>query len=744
MLITNKYQTQLTEDLIKELPKSVYAELVEIFDGIIFLQRMAAPDRRKVTEMPKDEEGKVIVDFENPHILEDMDYFRQAAIHFQEHGKYTNLYPNPHPRSEYTKFWREEARRCRDGLVREKDGEWIPGYFYFYLNYSRIEKVVTKEGSKRAERVFEFPNPYDGDYFFFHYLERARNEGKHTATLKKRGSGFSFKGGSKLARNFILGESSVSKIHVNSFAIADEKEYLTKDGVLNKFINIADFCAKHTPFPGVRELKNSMNDMHWQMGYQDAESGIEEGTKNQVIGVTLKNDPEKARGKRGALIEWEEAGKFGHFLKAWGVARPSVEEDGFAFGLMNAYGTGGTEGADFFGLQEIFYNPEGYNIFSIANVFDKGDLASTVCSFFFGTYLNAKGYYDEDGNSDVVGAIIRQLLERDKIRKNSSDPNTIVQYIAENPITPQEAIMRREGSIFPVSDIKDYLSDIIPRFEKFISPHWVGRLSLDGEGKVTWKLDDSNQPIRDFPLRDNTNKTGCLEIFEMPYKDSTGRVPSGLYIAGIDPIDDDTSGTNSLYSIFIMNTLTDRIVAEYTGRTFDARDCYELTRRALMFYNAQALYENDKKGLYAYFRNKNCLYLLADTPEIIRDMEIGTISRVGNKSKGVNSSKKVNAWGRALQAQWMMQDAYVDNAEEQEGPAPLNLHRIRSVGYLKEALSWNPDGNFDRVSSMGMLMILRADRERATVYIDETETGLESDDFWDRSYGTKKSFYMKK
>ena len=226
----------------------------------------------------------------------------------------------------------------------------------------------------------------------------------------------------------------------------------------------------------------------------------------------------------------------------------------------------------------------------------------------------------------------------------------------------------------------------------------------------------------------------------MPYKDSTGNIPSGLYIAGVDPIDDDDSTTNSLYSLFILNTLTDRIVAEYTGRTFDATDCYELTRRALVFYNAQALYENDKKGLYAYFKNKNCLTLLSDTPEIVRDMDMGTISRIGNKAKGVNSSTKINAWGRRLQAQWMMQDAYVQ--EEDDGPELLNLHKIRSIGYIKEAIAWNPDINTDRVSAMGMLMILRADRERLEISMETKEETLATDNFWDRSYKSNKEFYM--
>ena len=89
------------------------------------------------------------------------------------------------------------------------------------------------------------------------------------------------------------------------------------------------------------------------------------------MGVTLKNDPQKARGKRGALVLWEEAGKFDDFLTAWGIARPSVEESGFAFGFMMAGGTGGVEGAAFEGLEEIFYNSSGHNIYSMPNVFDK-------------------------------------------------------------------------------------------------------------------------------------------------------------------------------------------------------------------------------------------------------------------------------------------------------------------------------------------------------------------------------------
>ena len=739
MYLFNNIQTQLSVKDWEGLDKEIRNEFVEFHDTIEFIKTLTKENRPYAKDMPKKDDGRIIVDITNPHILEDMDYFRQPCIHFKKHGTYTDLYPNSHPQSAYVKHWKEEARRCREGLVRDSDGEWITGDFYYYLNYGRIYLTKITVGSKRAERVEDFPNLYDGDYLYFHYLENCREGGQHGSVLKSRGKGFSFKGGAGLAKHFVLGATEEANKGIKAFAIADEREYLTKDGVLNKYIDMVDHCGKNTPWPRIRDLKDSWNEMHWKMGYKDPDSNAELGTKCEVMGVTLKNDADKARGKRGAYIIWEEMGKFPCILKAWGIARPSVEDGNFAFGTMIAYGTGGTSGANFAGAEELFYYPGGYNILAIPNIFDKNQDGKNTCGFFFPEYLNRAGCYDKDGNSDVVKAMMELLNNRVRIKRAASDPNTLIQEKAERPITPQEAIMRKEGSVFPTADLKDYLSDIMPSLAKFISPHWVGRIALNGDGGVEWKNDDNLTPVRDFPFKDNKDKEGAIEIFEMPYKNANDSIPSGLYIAGIDPIDDDDSGTNSLYSIFVMNTLTDRIVAEYTGRTFSAEDCYETSRRLLMFYNAQANYENDKKGLYAYLKNKNCLHLLCDTPEIIKDMDMGTISKIGNKSKGCNSSKKLNSWGRRLQATWMVQTAYQQyhlEDEEEKEEVLLNLHKIRSIGYIKEAIAWNADINADRVSAMGMLMILRADREQRLPEFEATSSGLEEDDFWSRGYGT--------
>ena len=96
----------------------------------------------------------------------------------------------------------------------------------------------------------------------------------------------------------------------------------------------------------------------------------------------------------------------------------------------------------------------------------------------------------------------------------------------------------------------------------------------------------------------------------MPYEDSEGNIPYGMYLAGTDPYDHDDATTASLGSTLILNKLTNRVVAEYTGRPDTANEYYEKVRRLLHFFNAKCLYENERKGMYQYLEFKNQTHLL--------------------------------------------------------------------------------------------------------------------------------------
>ena len=737
----NKYQSLLDES---KLDREVYDEVIEFLSTVKFLQNLTDPNRKRACECEKDEFGRVKVDLTNPHILEDMDYFRPSAIHYQKFKKYTNLYPNSAPNSEYRRFWREEARRCREGYMRSLDGEWIPGPYYFYLNYSPIRKNIIVEGTKRSDRIKDFPDIYDGSYLYFHYLQQAKEYGNHCGILKRRGVGASYMGASGLARILVLGDTSINKGDVQAFAIANEKEYLIKDGILNKFDDNVNWCALNTPWPRLKS-QDSLNRMVWEMGYTDSE-GLTQGTHNSVIGVTTQGNPQHARGKRG-FIWWDEWGLHPDLTVAWNIARESTEEGDYAHSTMVGAGTGGTVGADFVGAEEMFYNPVGYNILALPNVYDKNINGSTVCAFFYPAYLNRLGCFDSHGNSDVVKALIEIISRRIKIKYNSSDPNTLVQNKAEMCITPQESVMRREGSIFPVMDLKDHLADIMPNLTIFIGTHYIGHLKLNVSGDVEWSKEELHKVLRDYPHKDESDRVGCVEIFEMPQRLTDGTIPYLRYIAGIDPIDsDEGTYTNSLGSIFIFDTWRDKIVAEYSGRPQLAVEFYDVCARLLMFYNAIANYENNIKGLFSYFDTNRLLHLLCDTPQILRDMDYVKGVAFGNRAKGFTASKAINAWGRKLQKDWLISIAYTQQEDEFdkdgnkiEKPRLLNLHKVRSIGYIKELIAWNPDDNYDRISAMSAVMILRADREKYEQFKYQEKIKGILDDPWFKKFGGSKT-----
>lgn len=679
---------------------SVKGEVQSALDEIAILRWMTG-DRPMAKDLKKDKRGRIKVDVTRPHILTDMEYFRGPALHFKKYGVYTHLIPNPHPASDYMTYWREEMRRCKDGHIRPDDGEWIPGYYYWYLNYAPIlltrEHDDQMEGSriKRAERIVDFPDVWDSDYLYFHYIDQAERSGLHGVVLKTRGRGYSFKAAAILCRNFFLIPES------KSYALAAEGEYLNGDALLDKAWAIMSFIDQNTPWTKAKEFHNKA--MHKQASYRDQETGAMRGYKSEIMGVTLKNQPERARGKRGKIIMFEEAGKFPHLLKAWAIARPSMEDGNYTFGTMIAFGTGGTEGADFNGIRSLFTEPEGYRIFNIRNVFDRKG-GNTGCGWYCGEYFNRKGYYDENGNSDVLGALTEVFEEREQVRLATTDPNAMIQEKADRSITPQEAMMRREGNLFPVEDIKAHQAEVELNPKKWNDSNWKVDLIIK-DGKVDYQV-SNKMPVREFPIRDNKGFEGCVEIREHP-ADMDDHIPYGMYIAGIDPYDDDVSTTMSLGSILVMHRLTGRIVAEYTGRPSTAERFYEVCYRLMKYYNAIGNYENNKKGMFAYFDKKNALHMLCDTPQILKDMQITKAVGFGNTAKGTNATKNVNTWGRSLTKSWLLAPAY--GAEDDE----LNLHKLWSPAMMKELINFDPEeGNYDRVSALGMLMILQQDMHR--------------------------------
>ena len=734
-ILMNKYQTPITEELISQYPEEVIEQLYDCINNIPFIKNLTSPNRPYAKDLPRDEKNRIIVNLTNPHIIEDADFFRQPALHYMKHGCYTFLKPNSNPNSEFRKFWDEEIRRCYEGYVRYSDGEWITGYCYWFLNYCPMMVNKLIEGTKKAIRTESFPFFFEGIYWRFHYLHQAREAGNHAIELAKRGAGKSYGLASIMSHNLILGENEDSKKRVITVLTAYQKEYLSdsKDGTLSKFKPEINFVFSNTPFPRLM-LKNSPNEMTWQMGYKD-EYGIERGSLNQVMAVSAKDDSEKLRGKRGWIL-FEEMGSFKGLLSLYDITRKSVEDGDYTFAMMYLIGTAAEDESDFSSAKTLLYNPEGYNIYHIDNVFDRSNRGKKNFGFFFPSYINRAGCYNKDGVSDVVKALLEILMFRYKA-KYSADPKSVLRLIAEDPITPEEAIIKVKAAYFPVTALTERLSQI-DTDPNILNNSYVGSLTMTSSGEVKY-VPTSDEPIRKYGVSNNTR--GAIEIFQMPEKNREGDIYRDRYIIGHDPVDNDQAESSSLSSTFVLDLFTDTIVAEYTGRHDYSEDNYEVCRLLCLFYNAKCLYESNKKGLFAYFSKMNCTHLLADTPEYLRDKQLVKYSSFGSNSKGVNASAAINNYANERIREWLLKPVITQVVEDgvpKEVTMP-NLFTIKSRALLEELIAYTPELNVDRIRALGMVMLYREEKmilfqNKVTEDRYKDSSYLGNDDFFNRNY----------
>jgi hypothetical protein len=138
------------------------------------------------------------------------------------------------------------------------------------------------------------------------------------------------------------------------------------------------------------------------------------------------------------------------------------------------------------------------------------------------------------------------------------------------------------------------------------------------------------------------------------------------------------------------------------------------------------------------------LNMLADSPEFLTDRQIVKATNLNNTTKGVNATQAVNILARRLQADWMVENAYVeDKVYDEEGnditPKVPNYRKIRSIGYLKEAIAWNADLNCDRISSLGMAMLYDAELQKYETGVRKEKIKTLGDDpFFSKHYRGKR------
>jgi uncharacterized short protein YbdD (DUF466 family) len=553
------------------------------------------------------------------------------------------------------------------------------------------------------------------------------NDCKNIIDIEARGGGKSYFASSLIGQNFLFDgatdydeylERKRTKNYFTSQTLVGAIDAKYSTDLLSKvqlgfsqFPGGVKYNGEFYPCPLLKSHKGSWMPSRSIESVRQVKVGnnwIEEGSRSTIHHRTFQDNPQAANGTRPNRVFIDEVGFHYNLRECHGAMYDTITKDYRQFGVIWYMGTGGqmASGATM-EAEYIWENPDEFNCLLFN---DEWEGRTKPIGYFVPKHMTLREYKDEEGVTDKTRALAIVNKIRDQKAK-AKDKSILMDELQNNPEKPSEAFLVPESAYFPTFELKEHLKEIMSHTDKYIDLNYVGTLKLSLEkNKYVWEDSQDLQPIREFPLKEKL--PGAFEMFESPKFTSLGGseiIEPFRYIAGIDPYDKDDSTTNSLGSFFILDRITDRLVFEYTGRPERSNIFYENCRRALIYFNATAMYESNLTGLFTYFEQKNSLHLLADTPTQLRDHSVwkeGT-----NTSKGIPGTESNNKRGREYLDNWLRE-------ETKDGTENLRLHGIRSIAALKELTKWNPKENFDRVSALGMLMWYR---QTLAQYTDKDE-----------------------
>lgn len=649
--------------------------------------------------------------------LKNTHLWRECALKFQKDKRYCDYDVKT---DEAKMFWAFEKKKIGQGIII--DGQYIPGEYYFYLNFCPIIDKI--------KGINDFPEVWDSDYHFYIYCLRAQLRDLNAVVVKARQRGYSLKIVSRLVRNLWFIQNSVNKM------LGYEEDFVNDKGSWRFAVMYRDFLNTHTPWYRDFEPDESLN---WEQKRTVIEGNFEtkkrqKGLRSKLVAATTKKNPAKAVG--GGIYELfhEEAGIAPNMDKVIEFAEAATKLGGVTTGFMIVSGAVG-ELKDAKPLETMCFEPAKYKFLGVDDVFSDTQNDGQI-GFFVPDFWNyvandpEKGIvrcYDIDGNSDIELAKAYLLKEEESQKGKES----YILWKSQHPWNLQDAFNIREENIWPVKVIKDHQIHLrmtyTPLCVELYDNETMPWGNNSNEYAVSHKI-SYNKPINSLKVDPTKDNRGVVEIDEMPIDNA----PYGLYYAGIDPIRPvNTVTSKSLMSVCIFKAahmkegklITDYPVARYTGRYPTWEETYEVCLKLCKFYNARIAVENNVSGFQEWIIRKNLSYMLMHRREIYIINELmpnSTIrDEIGIRMEGVFKQKAlefaISYVDEILSSslETVKQENNGEIIEKENIKFTYGVTRLRDVMLLEEMMKFDSKLNTDRlVAFMCGLMAARSNTNR--------------------------------
>jgi len=393
----------------------------------------------------------------------------------------------------------------------------------------------------------------------------------------------------------------------------------------------------------------------------------------------------------------EEAGMFSNLEEVYTNTVDNLRNGLRKTGMLMMLGTGGDMGKGTLDAARMFYEPTKYDILPFEDTWEhRGQIG-----YFLPAYEVLNEYKDENGISDTEAAKKALMRVRKTKAGDSGGSEALNKEMQYRPIVPSEMFLTKTANIFPTAELRRRLSELqVNKMEDFLEKKVT--LYFDPNCKiyngVNYDLSDKLQAINRFPY-DGEETEGSVVIYEFP-KTIDEQVPVGAYLIGCDPYKDDGQTGQSLAAIYVIKTNKypstigySEIVATYIGRPYLGKNqVNEILYKLSLFYgNAKIYFENNVGNVKDYFDKIRRLDLLARQPVTIF-----------NKKASYETGPQI-IYGYPLsndKVKWEALQYLRSFLLEDRGDNKRNLDLIPDIGLIQELISYNLDGNFDRVSAL--------------------------------------------
>ena len=501
----------------------------------------------------------------------------------------------------WREYWEEQLYYVINGYWTA--GEFIPGRYYYYLNFCKTSSV-------KAGEAF-YPGYVDFQYEFFLLIEHCKKVGKNIVGPKGRRKGVTImEVGGVIDYGYRFYPGYHGGIGAGSSDYTDE--FIAKwDYVNARMIN--EFKTR-TLSQGEEIIAG------WEQKDNIGSWNIY-GSQNMIYSKTMFADPEAFKGKYFNDIVFEESGEFDHLIKAYQASKQCVMSGDEQVGTIYFLGTGGNIKTGSSGFEHVWHNYADFNceryfiagtkfyMPCVAGSKNKyGELNEDIPNLLKFSPEQRIGMEDEDRALELINARKAELLK-------NPDLTNYWEECKDNPTEIKEVFRRAASNDFPIEILNNQafrIQDEDPRYDKY---------------KLEFKKDNKGAYV--FPYEVETISLPADSMEDCYIMILHGGMPidgvTNLDVAGIDSYDTDKSMTTKSLGAMVIYRREHSIpdveknlpIAIIRCRPQHKELFYDLCMKASVFWKLYrcTLIDAAKPAIIKHYQINGCEMYLGERPK---------------------------------------------------------------------------------------------------------------------------------